>query len=86
MDDIVTLREKIDKVDDQILGHISQRVKICQAIGELKKQQRKPVQDIDREKQVYQRIRDHAESLMLDPIMVERIYREIVNMCSTVQE
>jgi chorismate mutase len=86
MDDLETLREKVDAVDDQILRDIVQRVKICRAIGELKKQQGKPVHDIHREAQVFERVKERAELLKLDPIISERIYREIVNMCSSVQE
>ncbi len=86
MDDLETLREKVDAVDDQILRDIVQRVKICRAIGELKKKQGKPVHDIHREAQVFERVKERAELLKLDPIVTERIYREIVNMCSSVQE
>ncbi len=86
MAEIAALREKVDAVDDQILRDILQRVKICRAIGELKKKQGKPVHDISRETEVFERIREHAELLRLDPVQIERIYREIVNMCSAVQE
>jgi chorismate mutase len=85
MSDIETLREKIDAVDVQILRDLSLRVKLCIAIGELKKQQGKPVHDISRETEVIKRVRDKAEPFKLDPDRVEQIYREIVNMCSTVQ-
>ena len=86
MDDIETLREKVNAVDDQILRDLAQRIKICRAIGELKKQQSKPVHDISRETEVFRRVRDRAELLKLDPVSVERLYREIVNMCSSVQQ
>jgi chorismate mutase len=86
MDDIATLREKVDAVDDQILRDLVLRVKLCRAIGELKKQQAKPVHDIHRETEVFNRIKDHALLFKLDPIMTERIYHEIVNMCSNVQQ
>jgi chorismate mutase/prephenate dehydratase len=86
MDDIAALREKVDVVDDQILRIIRERVKICQAIGDLKKQQGKPIQDISREIEVFKRVKERAELYKLDPIKIERIYREIVNMCSSVQE
>ncbi len=86
MDDLATLREKVDVVDDQILRTIRERVKICQAIGELKKQQGKPVQDLSREIEVFKRVKERAELYKLDPIKIERMYREIVNMCSSVQE
>jgi len=86
MDDIEALREKIDAVDDQILKDIVVRIKICRAIGELKKQQGKPVHDISRETEVFKRVRERAEIFKLDPIKIERLYREIVNMCTSVQE
>ena len=86
MDDIESLREKIDAVDDQILKDIVVRMKICQAIGELKKKQRKPVHDFSREAEVFKRIKERAELNKLDPVKIERLYREIVNMCTSVQE
>jgi chorismate mutase len=85
MSELDSLREKIDAVDDQLLRDIMLRVKICRAIGEVKKQHGKPVHDIHRETEVFQRVRERAELLKLDPDRVERIYHEIVNMCSTVQ-
>ncbi|MGD6806727.1 MAG: chorismate mutase [Candidatus Bathyarchaeia archaeon] len=84
--EISQLREKVDAVDDQILHDLLQRVKICRVIGELKKQQGKPVHDIHRETEVLNRVKDHAERLKLDPLQVERIFREIVNMCTSVQQ
>jgi chorismate mutase len=86
MDDIEALREKIDAVDDQILKDIVVRIKICRAIGELKKQQGKPVHDISRETEVFKRVKERAELNKLDPIKIERLYREIVNICTSVQE
>jgi chorismate mutase/prephenate dehydrogenase len=86
MNEIDILREKIDAIDDQILQDLMQRIKICRAIGELKKQQGKPIHDDSRETKVFSRVKNHAEQFKLDPIQVERIYREIVNMCSNVQQ
>ncbi len=86
MSEIDALREKVNAVDDQILHDLAQRVKICRAIGELKKKKGKPVHDIHRETEVFQRAQERAELLKLDPERIERIYREIVNMCSTVQQ
>lgn len=86
MDEIESLREKIDAVDDQILKDIVVRMKICQAIGEFKKKQGKPVHDFSREAEVFKRIKERAELNKLDPVKIERLYREIVNMCTSVQE
>ena len=80
------LRKKVDSVDDQILKALCERAKICKAIGEVKKTQGVQVRDVSRENQVYQRVKAKAVEFNLDPQQVEAVYREIVNMCSAVQE
>ncbi len=86
MQEIEQLRKRIDEVDEQILQALSERVKICQAIGSAKKKQGVAVRDSSRENQVYQRVKEKSILLHLDPAQVEAVYREIVNMCSAVQE
>lgn len=86
MDELKQLRKKIDAVDNKILRLLNQRVQICKAIGSAKKTNGLPIQDKVREQQVYQKVREKANSLALNPIQVEAVYREIVNMCSAVQE
>ena len=86
MSKIVDLRREIDKVDQQILRFLANRIKVCQAIGAAKKAKGLPIKDVTREKEIYQRIRQQATNLGLDPVKVESIYREIVNMCISVQE
>ncbi len=86
MDDMEKLREKIDAIDDQILRDIRERVKICRAIGELKKKRNIAIRDETRETEVFKRSKEKAELYKLDPNKIERLYREIVNICSSVQE
>ena len=86
MDDIQKLRKKVDAVDDQILTAICERVKICKAIGDSKKKQGMPIKDLSRENEVYKRIKEKSMHFQLDSVQIERVYREIVNMCSAVQE
>ena len=86
MANLKQLRKRIDEVDDQILSALSERVKICKAIGEAKKARGIPIKDSDREKEVYKRAREKAGNLALNPGQVEAVYREIVNMCSSIQE
>jgi len=86
MDEIHQLRKQIDAIDDQILAALSERVKVCRAIGSAKKNQGKPVRDVDRENEVYLRIKEKAAKLGLNSGQVESVYREIVNMCSAVQD
>jgi chorismate mutase/prephenate dehydratase len=86
MDELKQLRQKIDTLDGEILRLFAERAEVCREIGVAKKEQRLPVRDTSREAQVYQRIRDQAAHLGLNPVQVEAVYREIVNMCSSVQE
>ena len=86
MDEIPELRNEVDAIDDQILVALCERVKVCKAIGSAKKKQGKPVRDVSRENEVYVRIKEKAVQLGLSSGQVEAVYREIVNMCSAVQE
>jgi chorismate mutase len=86
MADLEELRRKVDAIDDQILAALCERVKVCRAIGEEKKRRGKPVHDALREKAVYERVREKAAGLGLNEAQIEVLYREIVNMCSAVQE
>jgi chorismate mutase len=86
VENIEQLRKKIDEVDEQILQSLSKRTEICSSIGLVKKKHGIPIQDFPRENDVYERIREKAAELGLNPSYVEAIYRQIVNMCSAVQE
>jgi chorismate mutase len=86
MDKIPKLRKKVDEIDDQILKALSERVKVCKAIGDAKKKQGIPIRDIPRENEVYIRIKEKSAQCRLDQEQIERVYREIVNMCSVVQK
>jgi len=86
MDKIPKLRKKVDEIDDQILKTLCKRVKVCKAIGDAKKKQGMPIHDISRENEVYTRIKEKSAQYQLNPVQIELVYREIVNMCSAVQE
>ena len=86
MDELEQYRKKVDQVDDLILKALCERVKICMAIGLVKKKRGMPTRDVSREKEVYARVKAKSVESCLDPLQVEAVYREIVNMCSAVQE
>ncbi len=86
MDKIQRLRKKVDAVDEQILTALCKRAKICTAIGVVKKEKGMPIRDTSRENEVYKRVKEKAVEFHLDPMKVEAVYREIVNMCSAVEE
>jgi len=86
MDEIEKLRKQVDEVDGQILKALSERSRICKAIGDVKKKQGLAVRDTSRENEVYQRIKEKSAKFALNPAQIEAVYREIVNMCSDVQK
>ena len=86
MDDIKQLRKRIDEVDEQILHALSRRTELCKSIGSVKKKQGIPIKDVPRENDVYTHIKEKAADLGLDPAQAEAIYRQIVKMCTSVQD
>jgi len=86
MAEISKQRKKIDEIDDQILLALCARVKVCKAIGDSKKKQSMSIRDLSRESEVFKRIKEKSVQVGLNAGQVEAIYREIVNMCSAVQE
>jgi len=86
LEDIQKLRKKIDEVDENILRLLGERSEICRSIGLLKKENGIPITDAIRETEVFVNIRGKAPDFGLDADQVEAIYRQIVNMCSSLQE
>jgi len=86
MDEIPNLRKKVDEIDDQILKALCERIQVCKAIGDAKKKQGLSIRDTSRENEVYRRIKEKSAQCQLNTLQIELVYREIVNMCSAVQE
>ncbi len=85
-ENIQRLRKKIDEIDENILRLLGERSEICRSIGLLKKENDIPIIDSNRESEIYTNIRDKAPDFALDADQVEAVYRQIVNMCSSIQE
>lgn len=86
MQEIKLLRKRIDEVDEQILQFLSERAEICRSIGLIKEKNGLPIEDVPRENYVYANIRRKAIELNLSPYHMEAVYRQIINMCSAVQD
>jgi chorismate mutase len=86
LENITQLRKRIDKVDEQILRLLEERVKTCELIGSVKKEHGIYIKDAYRENEVYAHVRKKAVELALDPVQVESVYRQIINMCNSAQE
>ena len=84
--EIGELRKEIDRLNVEIIDRIKERVDVAIQIGAVKHRYDMPVVDSAREKIVYERARELAEQRGVDPDTIERIFREIVQMCVNAEE
>jgi chorismate mutase/prephenate dehydratase len=78
--DLQALREAIEAVDHEILGHIRKRMWLVEEVVGAKLDAAVPFRDPPREEQVLQRVRHAAVEEGLDPHEIERLYRVLLDM------
>lgn len=85
-DEIRPHRETIDRLNNEIIILLEERLQAALSIGEIKKKHGKPVVDKAREKAILDTIRKKAELRTLDPDGLERIFKEIIRLCVEAEE
>jgi chorismate mutase len=85
-DEIALHRETIDKLNDEIIEKIAKRQQAALAIGTIKKKYGKPVVDRSREQAILARIREKAPAKGLNPDALERVFKEIIQLCVEAEE
>ena len=86
MEKILSLRRKIDEIDEQILRFLKERVGVCRSVGKTKREHGIPVRDYEREDELYANVMRMASELGLNPQRVKAVYREIIAMSIDAQE
>lgn len=86
MERILSLRRKIDEIDEQILRFLKERVEVSRRIGKTKREHGIPVKDYEREDELYTNIMRTAPRLGLNQREVKAVYREIIAMSIHAQE
>ena len=79
------LRKKIDKIDENLILLLRDRIDVCKCIGEIKKENGFAVKDLRREDAVYVHIMAKALESGLDPQKVEAIFKQIIALSVSVQ-
>jgi chorismate mutase len=79
-------RKTIDKLNDEIIEILAQRLEAALAIGEIKKKYGKPVVDKSREKAILEQIKRKADEKGINPDSMERVFKEIIRYCVTAEE
>ena len=85
-DEIAPHRETIDRLNNEIIEKIAQRQKAALAIGGIKKKYGKPVVDRSREQAILTKIKEKAPGKGLDPDALERVFKEIIQLCVEAEE
>jgi len=81
----VTLRKKIDAIDEKIVLLLKDRIDLCKHIGAIKGKNGLAVKDHRREDEVYLHIMAKALEMRLDPQKVEAIFKDIIALGVFVQ-
>ncbi len=81
---IVTLRQKIDAMDEQIIRLISQRAEAAATIGHLKRDAELPVYEPRREEEVFNNVRKLNPGPLGDADLLH-VYERIIDVMRTLQ-
>ena len=82
---ITELRAEINGLNVMIVELLARRVEVARRIGEAKRERNLPIVDRTREGKVYERVRELAIERDLEPSLVEKVFREIVDLCTRAQ-
>ncbi len=79
------LRLEIDRLNEEILMRLAERVAISMRIGEIKRRIGRQIEDPEREAKVIERVGELAVRHGIDEEGVKRIFREIIRLCREAQ-
>jgi len=85
-EEIGELRVEINRLNEEIIDKLAKRVEVAVRIGAVKRRHGRPIVDRSREEKVYEQIRKLARRRGLDAEGVERVFREIIRLCTEAQK
>ncbi len=80
--EIGPLRDKINRINVEIVERLADRVRVAMEIGAVKQRHGKPIEDRNREERVHQQVRALAEEAGIDSESVDRVFMEIIALCT----
>ncbi|NPA33242.1 MAG: prephenate dehydratase [Aquificae bacterium] len=89
MEELKELRERIDRIDEEILRLLNERAKLAKKIGEIKTKKNLPVHVPERERQIFEKIlklnkEKYGEVFPSEALV--HIYREIISACLSLEK
>ena len=77
-------RKKINKIDEEIVKLLDERIGVCKEIGKIKASQNIEVLDMNREREVLERVAYSSENAPAEGVRL--VFREVISMCRNVQK
>ena len=84
--DLNDLRERLDRIDRELVERAAERQRIVSEIGRIKQSGGRQLRDFRREREVLDGVRGHAHALGLDPDVAERLLTTLIEASLTRQE
>ena len=81
---LLELRQKIDKVDLELLNALNQRAKIVMEVGKIKQKEQIEILDKGRETALMKRLSEHNTG-PLDEEMLQDLFQSIINILKRLQ-
>jgi chorismate mutase len=81
---LLELRQKIDKVDLELLNALNQRAKLVMEVGKIKQKEQIEVLDKGRETALMKRLSEHNTG-PLDEEMLQDLFQSIINILKRLQ-
>jgi monofunctional chorismate mutase len=81
-EEIESLRDEINRLNEEIVDRLAERVEVAQRIGKIKAKHDKPIVDRMREKKVIEQVTNLAAEEGIDPEGTARVFREIIRLCT----
>jgi chorismate mutase len=79
MTNLNDFREKIDKIDENLVKLLAERFQVTYLVGVYKKENKLPIQDPEREKLQMEKFKKLAEANNMDPESIQKIFRTIID-------
>ena len=84
-EDLDILRNKIKKIDKELVGLLLERIKVVQQIGQIKIEKRIPIIDKEREREVISYVLSIRQNF-INPEKLENIFWQIIRICRETQQ
>jgi len=78
MNQLISYRKNINKIDDSILNLLNKRLKITNKMGEYKKRNNLKINDESGEKEIFNKLKEKSEKHGLSERYIKEVFKKII--------